>query len=61
MVCSAGDIKFEMVAILHNIGALHSQLGAADNRMSAEGLKMSCTHFQCAAWAFQVRYILIFY
>lgn len=54
MVVQTADIKFEMVAILYNIGALHSQLGAGDDRMSPEGLKMACTHFQCAAWSFQV-------
>jgi tyrosine-protein phosphatase non-receptor type 23 len=43
-----------MVSILYNIGALHTQLGASDSRVSAEGMKLSCTHFQCAAWAFQV-------
>uniref|UniRef100_T1HD61 BRO1 domain-containing protein n=1 Tax=Rhodnius prolixus TaxID=13249 RepID=T1HD61_RHOPR len=53
MVVQTADIKFEMVAILYNIGALHSQLGAGDDRMSPEGLKMACTHFQCAAWSFQ--------
>ena len=54
MVCSVGDIKFEIVSILYNIGALHSILGAADDRTTPEGLKLACTHFQCAAWAFQV-------
>ncbi|XP_014253355.1 tyrosine-protein phosphatase non-receptor type 23 [Cimex lectularius] len=52
-VTTAADIKVEMVAVLYNIGALHSQLGSADDRTSAEGLKLACTHFQCAAWAFQ--------
>lgn len=54
MVCTLADIRFEMVAILYNIGALHSQLGASDSRVTADGMKLSCTHFQCAAWAFQV-------
>lgn len=53
MVCSLPDISLEMVSILYNIGALHSQLGASDNRTTSDGMKMSCTHFQCAAWAFQ--------
>ncbi|XP_071112236.1 tyrosine-protein phosphatase non-receptor type 23-like [Haliotis cracherodii] len=48
-----GDIKFEQACILYNIGALHSILGAVDTRHSAEGMKVSCTHFQCAAWAFE--------
>ncbi|KAK6622648.1 hypothetical protein RUM43_008490 [Polyplax serrata] len=47
------DVSLEMASILYNIGALHSHLGAIDSRTSAEGMKMSCTHFQCAAWAFQ--------
>ncbi|KAK9510379.1 hypothetical protein O3M35_005178 [Rhynocoris fuscipes] len=53
VVVQTADIKFEMVAILYNIGALHSQLGANDDRTTPEGLKMACTHFQCAAWSFQ--------
>lgn len=51
--CSVQDINFELMCILYNIGALHTQLGAADKRSNPEGMKMSCTHFQCAAWAFQ--------
>ncbi|KRT83132.1 tyrosine phosphatase [Oryctes borbonicus] len=53
VLCSVQDINFELMCILYNIGALHTQLGAADKRSSPEGMKMSCTHFQCAAWAFQ--------
>lgn len=53
MVCTLADIRFEMVSILYNIGALHVQLGASDSRVTADGMKLSCTHFQCAAWAFQ--------
>lgn len=48
----ASDVTVELASILYNIGALHSQLGASDNRSSADGMKMACTHFQCAAWAF---------
>ncbi|VDP02548.1 unnamed protein product [Soboliphyme baturini] len=47
------DVRFEMACILHNIGALHSYLGSLDNRISSEGMKASCTHFQCAAWSFE--------
>ncbi|XP_050426495.1 tyrosine-protein phosphatase non-receptor type 23-like [Adelges cooleyi] len=48
------DITLEMVSILYNIGALHCRLGAIQDRTSDdEALKMACTHFQCAAWAFQ--------
>ncbi|BES89352.1 BRO1 [Nesidiocoris tenuis] len=50
---TAADVKNEMVAVLYNIGALHSQLGTDEDRSSPDGLKMACTHFQCAAWAFQ--------
>uniref|UniRef100_A0A146M9J2 Tyrosine-protein phosphatase non-receptor type 23 n=1 Tax=Lygus hesperus TaxID=30085 RepID=A0A146M9J2_LYGHE len=50
---TAADVKIEMVSILYNIGALHSQLGASEDRSAPDGLKMACTHFQCAAWAFQ--------
>lgn len=56
MVCTLADIRFEVVAVLYNIGALHSQLGAGDMRSTSEGLKLACTHLQCAAWAFQVRF-----
>ena len=49
------DIDYEMICILYNIGALHTQLGAEDkDNSSPEAIKYSCTHFQCAAWAFQV-------
>jgi len=50
-----------MGAILYNIGALHTQLGANDPRDTPDGMKMACTHFQCAAWTFQVRFIENFY
>ncbi|XP_058457933.1 tyrosine-protein phosphatase non-receptor type 23 isoform X2 [Malaya genurostris] len=46
------NLKFEMAVILHNFGALHTQLGAAENRSDPESMKKACTHFQCAAWAF---------
>lgn len=53
MAYTTGDIKHEMACILYNIGALHATLGAMDNHQTAEGMKMNCSHFQCAAWAFQ--------
>lgn len=53
MLCNISDIQFELMAILYNIGALHSKLGAEDSRATPDGMKMACTHFQCAAWAFQ--------
>uniref|UniRef100_A0A8C2W4E5 Tyrosine-protein phosphatase non-receptor type 23 n=1 Tax=Chinchilla lanigera TaxID=34839 RepID=A0A8C2W4E5_CHILA len=46
------DIKYEQACTLYNLGALHSMLGAVDKRVSEEGMKVSCTHFQCAAGAF---------
>ncbi|XP_011638126.1 tyrosine-protein phosphatase non-receptor type 23 [Pogonomyrmex barbatus] len=53
LVCSLASIRFEIISILYNIGAIHSQLGARTERNSADGMKMACTHFQCAAWAFE--------
>uniref|UniRef100_A0A2A4JAU3 Tyrosine-protein phosphatase non-receptor type 23 n=1 Tax=Heliothis virescens TaxID=7102 RepID=A0A2A4JAU3_HELVI len=47
------DIRFEMASILYNIGALLTQLGAAEPRNTADSLKTACTHFQQAAWVFQ--------
>lgn len=52
MAYSTNDIKHEVACILFNIGALHTNLGAMDKRQTADGMKMSCSHFQCAAWAF---------
>ncbi|RXN26323.1 tyrosine- phosphatase non-receptor type 23-like protein [Labeo rohita] len=46
------DINYEQACVLFNLGALHSLLGAMDNRLSEEGMKVSCTHFQCSAGAF---------
>uniref|UniRef100_A0A8C5EC63 Tyrosine-protein phosphatase non-receptor type 23 n=1 Tax=Gouania willdenowi TaxID=441366 RepID=A0A8C5EC63_GOUWI len=46
------DISYEQACVLYNLGALHSMLGAMDNRVSEEGMKVSCTHFQCSAGAF---------
>lgn len=54
MVYNVTDIKYEMACILYNIGSLHTELGAMDARNTPDGMKISCTHFQCAAWAFQV-------
>ncbi|XP_050712311.1 tyrosine-protein phosphatase non-receptor type 23-like isoform X2 [Eriocheir sinensis] len=53
VVYNVADIKYEMACILYNIGALHTDLGAMDARNTPDGMKISCTHFQCAAWAFQ--------
>ncbi|XP_035743780.1 tyrosine-protein phosphatase non-receptor type 23-like [Vespa mandarinia] len=53
MVCSLASIRFEIISVLYNIGAMHTQLGARTERTTADGMKMACTHFQCAAWAFE--------
>ncbi|KYN01526.1 PREDICTED: tyrosine-protein phosphatase non-receptor type 23 [Cyphomyrmex costatus] len=53
LVCSLSSIRFEIMSILYNIGAMHTQLGGQIERNSADGMKMACTHFQCAAWAFE--------
>ncbi|XP_054011756.1 tyrosine-protein phosphatase non-receptor type 23 isoform X1 [Hylaeus anthracinus] len=53
MVCSLANIRFEIISILYNIGSMHTQLGARTERTSADGMKIACAHFQCAAWAFE--------
>ncbi|KAL4712811.1 hypothetical protein ACJJTC_011881 [Scirpophaga incertulas] len=53
MSCTVSDIRFEMASILYNIGALYTQLAAAEPRTSADSLKSACTKFQNAAWAFE--------
>ncbi|XP_060518621.1 tyrosine-protein phosphatase non-receptor type 23 isoform X2 [Cylas formicarius] len=50
---SSGDVRLELTAIMYNIGALHTFLGSQDSRSTADGMKMACAHYQCAAWAFQ--------
>ncbi|KAJ3022133.1 pH-response regulator protein palA/rim20 [Thoreauomyces humboldtii] len=45
--------NYEKASILFNIGAMYSQLGASENRSTAEGLKRACMYFQQAAGAFQ--------
>ena len=42
-------LDYEMASVLYNIGSLHSTLGA---RQDSEVIKVACTHFQSAAWAF---------
>jgi tyrosine-protein phosphatase non-receptor type 23 len=46
-------MELELQSLLHNIGALHSELGSLGIRETSENKKMACTHFQCAAWAFE--------
>ncbi|VEN48592.1 unnamed protein product [Callosobruchus maculatus] len=50
---SCNDIRMELMVIMFNIGALHSYLGANESRSNPDGMRLACTHFQCAAWAFQ--------
>ncbi|KAL1458289.1 hypothetical protein WDU94_008450 [Cyamophila willieti] len=52
-IVSSHDIRFEQLCVMFNIGSLHSKLGVMDERVTSEGLKLACSHFQCAAWAFQ--------
>ncbi|KMY99626.1 tyrosine-protein phosphatase non-receptor type 23 [Drosophila simulans] len=46
------DLRFERAAVLFNIAALHTQSGASVTRGDVDGMKMACTHFQAAAWAY---------
>lgn len=46
------DINYEMASVLFNIGALHTQVGSGVKRTDVDGMKLACTHFQCAAWCF---------
>ena len=48
-----GDINYEMLSVLLNIGLVHVELGSVDSRSSDVSCKMACTHFQCAAYAFE--------
>ncbi|CAG8473217.1 3078_t:CDS:2 [Ambispora leptoticha] len=43
---------YEKACVLFNIGAMYSQLGVAENRFSASGVKKASQHFQCAAGCF---------
>ncbi|XP_047736365.1 tyrosine-protein phosphatase non-receptor type 23 isoform X2 [Hyalella azteca] len=52
-VHEVADIRYEQASILYNIAVYHMTEGAAENRSTPDGMKISCTHFQCAAWAFQ--------
>lgn len=49
---TSADPLFEQANVLYNYGALHTQLAALDARSTDDGIKLVCTHFQCAAWAF---------
>lgn len=60
-IVQSTNIRHDMAVALYNYGALHSQLGASADRSTEDEMKLACTHFQCAAWAFghvQVNYPL---
>uniref|UniRef100_A0A1A9WRA8 Tyrosine-protein phosphatase non-receptor type 23 n=1 Tax=Glossina brevipalpis TaxID=37001 RepID=A0A1A9WRA8_9MUSC len=46
------DLRYEQAAVLFNIATAHTQTGASVTRGDVDGMKLACTHFQCAAWAF---------
>ncbi|TPX67068.1 hypothetical protein SpCBS45565_g04044 [Spizellomyces sp. 'palustris'] len=50
---SSFSLNFEKACVLFNIGAMYSQLGASENRSTAEGLKRAAMFFQQSAGAFQ--------
>ncbi|XP_064545963.1 tyrosine-protein phosphatase non-receptor type 23 [Drosophila montana] len=51
-VHEVSDIRYERAAVLFNIAASHTQSGASVTRGDVDGMKMACTHFQAAAWAY---------
>ncbi|XP_023170307.2 tyrosine-protein phosphatase non-receptor type 23 [Drosophila hydei] len=51
-VHEVSDMRYERAAVLFNIAASHTQSGASVTRGDIDGMKMACTHFQAAAWAY---------
>lgn len=49
----SSDLRHDMGIVLYNYGALHTQIGATASRSSEEEMKLVCTLFQRAAWAFE--------
>lgn len=47
------DLKHDMAVVLYNYGVVHTMLGAGMMRTTEDEMKLACTHFQCAAWAFE--------
>ena len=45
----ANNLKYELINILYNLAALHSQLGVAAHRNDSEGLKSAASYFSKAA------------
>ena len=39
-------MNYEKACILYCIGATYTQLGNAENRLTAEGVKRACNYFQ---------------
>ncbi|KAK3312926.1 BRO1-like domain-containing protein [Apodospora peruviana] len=46
---AANNLKYELMNILYNLAALHSQLAMASNRSSSDGLKSAASSFSKAA------------
>lgn len=49
----SSDLRNDMAVVLYNYGVLHTQVAAAASRSSEEEMKLVCTLFQRAAWAFE--------
>lgn len=49
-----GDIHYEMCSVLYNLGVLHVELASLETRTNDASLKLACSHFQCAAHAFEM-------
>lgn len=52
-VTQSTDLRHDMAVVLYNYGALHTQLAASAARETEDEMKLACTHFQRAAWAFE--------
>ncbi|CAG8593435.1 9056_t:CDS:10, partial [Scutellospora calospora] len=47
------NFYYERACVLFNIGAMYSKLGIAESRLTPEGVKRACQHFQHAAGCFK--------
>lgn len=47
------DLHHDMAVVLYNYGAIHTQVGATVPRTTEDEMKLACTLFQRAAWAFE--------
>lgn len=52
-VTQSTDLRHEMAVVLYNYGSLHTQLAASAARETEDEMKLACTHFQRAAWAYE--------